>query len=80
MSKKVACSLFLVLFVTGIGLFTLVSPAEAAPPCTYYCDQSSGIATICCWEWIPKNPNCKGKGCPGEYGFVCWTEPCDPLM
>jgi len=79
-SKRLVGSSLVAALVIGFAIVTLSSPVQAKPKCSYYCDPVTLIATVCCREWIPDNPDCRGKQCPGDYYTVCHTEPCDEIM
>jgi hypothetical protein len=80
LSKRLVGSLLALAFVVGFGALTLGTPVQAKPDCTYFCDYSTGIATVCCVEWVPTNPDCRGRKCPGDYELVCHEEPCDYIQ
>lgn len=77
--------LFSVTLLTAValcfGIAAMVSPVQAKPKpyCTSTgCPPEVLEQTICCYEYVPVNPNCRSpRMCEFVLVETCWVEDCD---
>ncbi len=67
--------------VLCFGIGAMVSPVQAAATECFAesCDYGQIYHEVCCLEFVPDNPKCRSKKCPGEIMLVCTQELCDEV-